>query len=59
MRSPRSTAKPQAGSWRPVRTSLGTFHVDIGDGITMPLFRMSKPLVPANSDEPSPASMTA
>jgi GNAT superfamily N-acetyltransferase len=38
---------------------LGPFHVDIGDGITMHLIRMSKPLVPANSDEPSPASMTA
>lgn len=39
--------------------SLGAFDVDIGDGISMRLIRMNKLLVPANSDESGPASMTA
>lgn len=38
---------------------LNAFHVDIGDGNSMRLIRMSKPLGSANLDEPGPASMTA
>jgi GNAT superfamily N-acetyltransferase len=38
---------------------LNAFHVDIGDGNSMRLIRMSKPLAPANVDEPGPASMSA
>ena len=38
---------------------LNAFHVDIGDGNSMRLIRMSKPLASANSDDPGPASMTA
>ena len=38
---------------------LNAFHVDIGDGNSMRLIRMSKPLASANVDEPGLASMTA
>ena len=38
---------------------LNAFQVDIGEGISMRLIRMSKPLATTNFDEPGPASMTA
>jgi GNAT superfamily N-acetyltransferase len=31
--------------------ALGPFHVELGDGISLPLTRMRKALAPANSDE--------
>lgn len=39
--------------------ALGPFHVDLGDGISMPLTRMRKTLVPANSDERRPSLKSA
>jgi GNAT superfamily N-acetyltransferase len=37
----------------------GGFQVDVGDGIRLRLTRMRKSLVPANSDEANPSSMSA
>lgn len=39
--------------------AVSPFHVDLGDGITMPFMRMRKALVPANSDEPGPSLKSA